>query len=218
LAEVVQWLALVTGSLAKIALDISLLMSTEIGEVFEPFVPGRGGSSTMPQKRNPISCEIIIGAAKAVRHHAGLMLEAMVQDFERATGAWQAEWAALPPAFLYSAGVLDQATFLLSGIEVDAQRMRHNLEVTGGLIVAEAVMMGLAPKLGRNVAHDVVYDACRVALETQQSLAQVLSKHAQINALMTPQEIAALCDPMNYLGSAPHIADRVLHTLSRPQA
>jgi 3-carboxy-cis,cis-muconate cycloisomerase len=211
LAEAVQWLALVTGSLAKMALDVSLLMSTEIAEVFEPFLPGRGGSSTMPQKRNPVSCEVIISAAKAVRHSAALMLEAMVQDFERATGAWQAEWVALPDAFLYSAGAVAQARFLFSGLQVDVARMHHNLQTTGGLIVAEAVMMGLAPKLGRNVAHDVVYDACRVALQTQQSLATVLGNNAQVSALISREEIAALCDPMNYLGSAPAVVDRVLH-------
>lgn len=165
LAETAQWLGLVTTSLAKIALDVSLMMANEFGEVFEPFVKGRGASSTMPQKRNPISCEVIIGAAKTVRHLAGLALDAAVQDFERATGPWQAEWVALPEAFLHSAGATAQALFMLKGLEVDAARMAQNLNSSGGLIVAEAVMMGLAPKLGRNEAHDIVYAACREALK-----------------------------------------------------
>ena len=111
--------ALVTGTLGKIALDIMLMAQTEFGEVYEPFVKGRGASSTMPQKRNPISCELMLAAAKAVRQHAGLMLDAMVQDFERATGPWHAEWIAIPESFVLTAGALHQAKFALGGLIVD---------------------------------------------------------------------------------------------------
>ena len=161
LAEAVSFLGLVTGSLGKIAYDVMLMASTELAEVYEPFVTGRGASSTMPQKRNPISSELMLAAAKAVRQHAGLMLDAMIQDFERATGPWHAEWIALPDSFVLSAGALHQAKFMLGGLIVDEQQMRKNLDLTSGLIVAEAVMMGLAPYLGRQQAHDVVYAACR---------------------------------------------------------
>jgi 3-carboxy-cis,cis-muconate cycloisomerase len=210
LAETAQWLGLVTTSLAKMALDVSLMMANEFGEVFEPFVQGRGASSTMPQKRNPISCEVMIGAAKTVRHLAGLALDGAVQDFERATGPWQAEWVALPEAFLHTAGAVSQALFMLTGLEVDTQRMRQNLDSTGGLIVAEAVMMGLAPALGRNEAHDVVYAACRVALEQKRTLADVLKANDSVTRLVSLAQIDAMCEPTNYLGCAGQMVDKAL--------
>jgi len=210
LAETAQWLGLVTTSLAKMALDVSLMMANEFGEVFEPFVQGRGASSTMPQKRNPISCEVMIGAAKTVRHLAGLALDGAVQDFERATGPWQAEWVALPEAFLHTAGAVSQALFMLTGLEVDTQRMRQNLDSTGGLIVAEAVMMGLAPALGRNEAHDVVYAACRIALEQKRTLADVLKANDDVTRLVSLEQIDAMCEPTNYLGCAAQMVDKAL--------
>jgi 3-carboxy-cis,cis-muconate cycloisomerase len=181
LAEAVNFLGLLTGSLGKIAYDVILMASTEVGELSEPFVQGRGASSTMPQKRNPISSELILACGKAVRQHAGLMLDAMVQDYERATGPWHAEWIALPEAFILSAGALHQAKFMLAGLIVDEARMRKNLDMTHGLIVAEAVMMGLAPHLGRNEAHDIVYDACRAVAEKGGSLADALAKVPEVS-------------------------------------
>ena len=210
LAETAQWLGLITTSLAKMALDVSLMMANEFGEVFEPFVQGRGASSTMPQKRNPISCEVMIGAAKTVRHLASLALDGAVQDFERATGPWQAEWVALPEAFLHTAGAVSQALFMLTGLEVDTQRMRQNLDSTGGLIVAEAVMMGLAPALGRNEAHDVVYAACRIALEQKRTLADVLKANDDVTRLVSLAQIDAMCEPTNYLGCAAQMVDKAL--------
>jgi 3-carboxy-cis,cis-muconate cycloisomerase len=210
LAETAQWLGLVTMSLGKMALDVSLMMANEFSEVFEPFVQGRGASSTMPQKRNPISCEVMIGAAKTVRHLAALALDGAVQDFERATGPWQAEWVALPEAFLHTAGAVSQALFMLNGLEVDTGRMRQNLDSTGGLIVAEAVMMGLAPELGRNEAHDVVYAACRTALEHKRTLADVLKAMPDVIQHVSAERIDFLCDPINYLGTAPQMVDRAL--------
>src|SRR5216683_1130869 len=170
IAETVQFLALLGGSLGKIAYDVMLMAATEFAEAAEPFVAGRGSSSTMPQKRNPISCELIIAASKALRQHAGLILDAMVSDFERATGPWHVEWIALPESFLYAAGALRQAEFMMGGLIVDPGRMAKNLGMTHGLIVAEAVMMGLAPHAGRNEAHDLVYDACRNAIESDRPL------------------------------------------------
>jgi 3-carboxy-cis,cis-muconate cycloisomerase len=209
-AETAQFLGLVTGTLGKIASDVMMMMSTEFGEVFEPFVKGRGASSTMPQKRNPISCEFMLMAAKMVRQHAGAMLDAMVSDFERATGPWHVEWVALPEAFLLTAGALSQAKFALGGLVVDTARMRKNLDLTSGLIVAEAVMMGLAPRLGRNVAHDVVYDAARKAAETGGPLLDQLVADQRIAGALDRPTLARLCDPMNYVGLAPQMVDRVL--------
>ncbi|MBV8919544.1 lyase family protein, partial [Bradyrhizobium sp.] len=209
-AEAVNFLALVTGSLGKIALDIMIMASTEFAELREPFVKGRGASSTMPQKRNPISSELMLAASKAVRQHAGLMLDAMVQDFERATGPWHAEWMAIPESFVLTAGALNQAKFALLGLVVDTQRMAQNLAISRGLIVAEAVMMGLAPALGRQDAHDVVYDSCRRANEQGLSLADALSADPRIAARIDRVEIERLSQPENYLGLAPQMVDRVL--------
>jgi 3-carboxy-cis,cis-muconate cycloisomerase len=180
LAETVNFLALVTGSLGKIALDIMIMASTEFAEVYEPFVKGRGASSTMPQKRNPISSELMLAAAKGVRQHAGLMLDAMVQDLERATGPWHAEWMAIPESFVLTAGSLHQARFALGGLIVDEKKMTENLDISRGLIVAEAVMMGLAPQVGRQEAHDVVYDACRHTNAKGVTLAETPSPHPRV--------------------------------------
>jgi 3-carboxy-cis,cis-muconate cycloisomerase len=209
-AESVNFLGLVTGSLGKIGFDIMLMMATELAEAFEPFAAHRGASSTMPQKRNPISSEILVANAKAVRQHAGLMLDAMIQDFERATGPWHVEWMAVPESFILTAGSLAQAKFMLEGLIVDEGRMRRNLDMTQGLIVAEAVMMGLAPHLGRQQAHDIVYDACRAALAQGSSLFDVLKSNPTIAAALPTEKLRALCDPANYLGSAPAMVDAIV--------
>jgi 3-carboxy-cis,cis-muconate cycloisomerase len=209
-AETVSFLGLVTGSLAKIATDVMLLMQTEVAEAFEPFVAGRGSSSTMPQKRNPISCELIVAAARIVRGHVGLMLDAMAADHERATGPWHLEWVAIPEAFLAAGGALRQARFMLEGLIVDAGRMRRNLEITGGLIVAEAVMMALAPHTGRGAAHDLVYGACRAALDNGTMLLAELECLPEVTRHLDRKRLAELTDPVNYLGSVPAMIDRVL--------
>jgi 3-carboxy-cis,cis-muconate cycloisomerase len=187
-----------------------LLMQSEVGEAFEPFVAGRGGSSTMPQKRNPISSELIVALAKVVRQHAGLMLDAMVADHERATGPWQLEWVALPQAFIASAGALGQARFMLSGLVVDPARMRRNLDITGGLILAEAVMMALASHIGRGAAHDTVHAACREAAAKGTPLLDELSKVEAVTRHLDDATLTRLVDPQNYLGSAPEMIDRLL--------
>ncbi len=209
-AETVQFLGLLAGSLGKIGFDVMLMMATEIGEAFEPFATHRGASSTMPQKRNPISSEILVANAKAVRQHAGLMLDAMIQDFERATGPWHVEWLAVGESFILTAGSLAQAKFMLEGLVVDAARMRRNLGMTQGLIVAEAVMMGVAPHLGRQQAHDLVYAACRAALAQDRPLADLLLADPAVSAALPAERIRALCDPANYLGAAPAMVDAIV--------
>jgi 3-carboxy-cis,cis-muconate cycloisomerase len=215
LAEAVTFLGLVTGTLGKIAFDIMLMMQNEVAETFEPFAPGRGSSSTMPQKRNPISCELILAAAKGVRQQVGLMLDAMVQDHERATGPWHAEWLAIPESFLLTASALHQARFLLEGLEVDKDRMYANLGLTGGLIVAEAVMMALAPKLGRQRAHDIVYDACRQSLDEKVPFLDILKAERDVTAHLSDADLAALVDPANYTGLAGEMVDQVLGARKR---
>jgi len=209
-AEAVNLLALITGSLGKIALDIMIMASTEFAEVAEPFVKGRGASSTMPQKRNPISSELMLAASKAVRQHAGLMVDAMVQDFERATGPWHAEWIAIPESFILTAGALHQAKFALGGLVVNTGQMKHNLGLTKGLIVAEAVMMNMAPYTGRQRAHDIVYDACRAVNEQGGTLADALAALPAVTEHFDRAAIDRMTDPANYLGLAPDMVDRAV--------
>src|SRR5262245_36883210 len=208
--ETVSLLALIAGSLAKIATDVMLMMQTEVAEAFEPFEEGRGSSSTMPQKRNPIACELIIAAAGIVRQQAGLMFAAMPADHERATGPWHLEWMALPEAFLAAGAALKHARAMLAGLIVEPERMRRNLDLTGGLIVAEAVMMALAEHTGRGAAHDLVYEACRAALEKGSTLLAELECRPEVTRHLDGKRLAQLTDPVNYLGSAPAIVDRAL--------
>lgn len=214
LAEAVLLMGMVTGSLAKLGSDMMMMMATEFGEAFEPFQHGRGSSSTMPQKRNPISSELIVAGAKVVRQQCALMLDAMVQDFERATGPWHAEWVAIPQTFLATSGALHQAREMLAGLTIDAERMKANLGLTRGLIVAEAVMMGLAPYLGRNAAHHVVYDACLQAAGGA-DLLEVLMADPKVSAHLGRRELESLLDPANYLGTATQMVDRCLATPPR---
>ncbi len=210
IAEVGCFLGLVTGLCGKIALDVKLMMQTEVEEVFEPFHAGRGSSSTMPQKRNPISSVYITALTSVVRQHVAALLDAMVEDHERATGPWEIEWIVLPEIFSLSAGALAQTRFVLGGLQVDEKRMRQNLDITRGLIVSEAVMMGLGPHLGRQYAHDLVYDICRQVIATGRPLLDLLAENKEIAKHMTRTERARLVDPANYLGLAGEMVDRVL--------
>jgi 3-carboxy-cis,cis-muconate cycloisomerase len=210
LAETVSLLGLVSGSLAKIATDVILLAQTEVGEAAELYVAGRGASSTMPQKRNPIASEYILAAARMVQGLVPVMQGAMAQDHERATGPWQAEALALPQAFLLTHGALLHTRAIADGIVVDAPRMRANLGITRGLIVSEAVMMGLAPLLGRSEAHHAVKHACDTALAENISLADVLERDREIASRLDRKAIENLIDPANYLGSTQAFIDRLI--------
>jgi 3-carboxy-cis,cis-muconate cycloisomerase len=210
LAEVAGFLGVLTGALGKIATDVVLLMQTEVDEVREPYLPGRGGSSTMPQKRNPIACEFVLAASRNVRQLVPVMLDAMLADHERATGPWHAEWIALPQAFVLSAGALHHTRAILEGLEVDPARMRRNLDLTRGMISAEAVMMALAPAVGREAAHHLVADACRQAVERDLDLCEVLAGNADVTSLLAPERLRQLLDPENYTGFAGAFVDRVL--------
>jgi 3-carboxy-cis,cis-muconate cycloisomerase len=216
LAEAVAFLGLICGGLAKFATDIILLAQTEVGEVAEPYVAGRGASSTMPQKRNPIASEYILAAVRTVHALVPVMLGAMAQDHERATGPWQGEALALPQAFVLTHGALLHARAIAEGMVVDAKRMRRNLDLTHGLIVAEAVMMGLAPHLGRGEAHHVVKHACDIALQEDVSLADALARDATVSSRLDRAAIERLTDPASYLGSAQAFIDRVLEAARVP--
>ncbi|MBN8902734.1 MAG: adenylosuccinate lyase family protein, partial [Rhodospirillales bacterium] len=210
LAETISLLGLVCGSLAKIATDIILLAQTEVGEVAEPYVAGRGASSTMPQKRNPIASEYILAASRTVQALVPVMQGAMAQDHERATGPWQAEALALPQAFVLTHGALLHGRAIAEGMVIDTERMRTNLGITHGLIVAEAVMMGLAPMIGRGEAHHVVKHACDVALAERVGLADALARDPVVSSRLDRPAIERLIDPAAYLGSTDAFIDRVL--------
>jgi 3-carboxy-cis,cis-muconate cycloisomerase len=210
IAEVGCFLGLVTGTCGKIAFDIKLLMQTEVEEVYEPFHEGRGSSSTMPQKRNPISSVYVTALTSVVRQQSAALLDAMVEDHERATGPWEIEWITLPEIFCFTAGALSQTLFMLTGLQVDEKKMRANLDLTKGLIVSEAVMMGLGPYLGRQYAHDLVYDICRKVVATGRPLVDLLAEDTEIKKHLDRPALERLCDPANYLGEASAMVDRVL--------
>ncbi len=210
IAEVGCFLGLVCGTLGKISMDVKLMMQTEVEEVYEPFAEGRGSSSTMPQKRNPISSNYIHACISMVRQNVAALLDAMVEDHERSTGPWEIEWIALPEIFLLSAGALAQARFLVGGLQVDPARMRANLDLTKGLVVSEAVMMGLGPALGRQRAHDLVYDICREVIAGRGTFLDLLATHPEIRPHMARDALARLLDPANYCGLAGEMVDRVL--------
>ena len=210
IAEVGCFLGMLTATLGKFSTDVKLMMQTEVGEVYEPFAHGRGSSSTMPQKRNPISSCYIHACVSVVRQHVAALLDANMADHERSTGPWEIEWIVLPEMFCLSAGALAQSRFVLEGLEVDARRMRANLDLTRGLVASEAVMMGLGPYLGREYAHDLVYDICRVAIEQERPLFDLLVANPEISKHLDLAALAKLCDPANYLGLSGEMVDRVL--------
>ena len=210
IAEVGCFLGLVAGTCGKIAFDVKLMMQTEVEELYEPFHEGRGSSSTMPQKRNPISSVYITALNSVVRQQVAALLDAMVEDHERATGPWEIEWIVLPEIFCLTAGALAQTLFVLTGLQVDEKKMRGNLDLTKGLIVSEAVMMGLGPYLGRQYAHDLVYDICRKVIATGRPLVDLLAEDEEVSKHLNREALVKLCDPANYLGEAGAMVDRVL--------
>ena len=210
IAEAGCFLGLVTGTLGKISMDVKLMMQTEVEEVYEPFHEGRGSSSTMPQKRNPIASNYIHACISMVRQHVAALLDAMVEDHERSTGPWEIEWIAVPEIFCLTAGALKHARNIVEGLQVDPVRMRANLDLTKGLTQSEAVMMGLGPALGRQLAHDLVYDICREVIAGKGTFLDLLAGHPQIAPHLTREQLAGFLDPANYVGLSGEMVDRVL--------
>ncbi|KAJ9661968.1 hypothetical protein H2201_006257 [Coniosporium apollinis] len=208
ITEVGNFFAMLTATCAKFALDVKLLMQTEVGEVSEPYVPHRGSSSTMPQKRNPIGCAYITAMAATVRQLAASLVEAMVEDHERSTGPWEIEWIVLPQISTLTCATLRHTVELLVGLEVHPDAMVKNLEITKGTIVSEAVMMGLGEEVGRQYAHDLVYDLCRRAQIEDRPLLDLLDECEEVK--LDREELEKLCDPANYLGLSVEMVDRVL--------
>ncbi|WP_460154288.1 3-carboxy-cis,cis-muconate cycloisomerase [Pseudomonas sp. S3_G06] len=195
-------LGLIAGSLGKFGRDISLLMQTEAAEVFEPAAPGKGGSSTMPHKRNPVGAAVLIGAATRVPGLVSTLFSAMPQEHERSLGLWHAEWETLPEICCLVSGALQQARLLADGLEVDAARMARNLELTQGLVLAEAVSIVLAQRVGRDTAHHLLEQCCKRAVAEQRHLRAVLADEPQVTAELSGDELDDLLNPAHYLGQA----------------
>ncbi|MCY1397656.1 3-carboxy-cis,cis-muconate cycloisomerase [compost metagenome] len=210
LVEFASVLGLVAGSLGKLGRDISLLMQTEAAEVFEPAAAGKGGSSTMPHKRNPVGAAVLIGAATRVPGLLATMFSAMPQEHERSLGLWHAEWETLPEICCLVSGALQQALALVEGLEVDAARMRRNLDLTQGLVLAEAVSIVLAQRLGRDAAHHLLEHCCKRAVAEQRHLRAVLGDEPQVTAELAADELDRLLDPAHYLGQAQRWVERAV--------
>ncbi|MCC8941417.1 3-carboxy-cis,cis-muconate cycloisomerase, partial [Bradyrhizobium sp. Arg68] len=213
IAEAASVFAILSGSCGKIARDISLMMQTDVGEAFEPAGAGRGGSSTMPHKRNPVAAASALGAATMAPNLAATIFSAQVQDHERSAGPWHAEWPTLPGLMLVTSGALAAIVDLAEGLEVDAARMRANLETTGGLIMAEAVTFALAEKIGKSDAHHLIEAASKRAVAEKKHLRDVLSADAKVTAQLDTNAIAKLFEPVAYQGASQALIDRLFASL-----
>src|SRR5437763_1650543 len=209
-AEVATTLGLLVGTLGKLARDVSLLMQTEVGEAAEPSATGRGGSSTMPHKRNPVGSAVILAAAIRVPALVSVMLSAMVQEHERGLGGWHAEWETLPEICVLAAGALAQAIIIVEGLQVDAARMASNLELTRGLTLAEAVATARGEKLGKSEAHALIEEASARALAEGKSLRESLDVDPRVTEHLSGPELERLLDPRHYLGEAERLVARAL--------
>ena len=215
IADAAAALAIVAGSCGKIARDVSLLMQSDVGEAFEPSSEGRGGSSTMPHKRNPVASATALAASTMAPNLAATIFAAQVQEHERSAGPWHAEWPTLPTLLLVTSGGLAAIVDLAEGLEVDAARMRANLDATGGLIMAEAIAFALADKIGKSEAHHLVEAMSRKALAEKKHLRDVLAEDPRVTSLLSPEKIAALLEPMTYQGTSQALIDRLLASLNK---
>jgi 3-carboxy-cis,cis-muconate cycloisomerase len=208
--EFAGWLSLVTGSLGKMAEDIILLAQTEVGEVGESAEAGRGGSSTMPQKSNPITSELILAAARANASLLSAMHHAQIQEHERATHGWQMEWLTLPQMVLLTGGALRHSLYLAKNLQVDAAAMRTNIARAHDVILAEAAAFALANAMPRPAAEELVKKACAIALSENKPLIEVVKKLANASLKKSDVDWQALADPKNYLGESEKSINRVL--------
>ncbi len=218
LAALLCALAVYTGSLGKMARDVELLMQYEVSEASEPGGDGRGGSSTMPHKKNPTACSIALACVNRISALAASYLAALPHEHERAAGAWHAEWSTIPDAVEAAGLALESMREVAEGLTVDATRMRVNLDATNGLVFAERAMMLLGPALGRDAAHKLMTEAALRVGQSGRRLTEVLSEMLQNNPgaarALTPEILAGLEAPENYLGSAEHFRRQLLKTKS----
>jgi len=209
-AEYVCVLAIIGQTLGKIANEVVILEHTEIDELAEPFSEGKVGSSTMPHKRNPSTCEAVVGVSRAIRYNAAFMLESMVIEHERDGSSWRGEWKALPESCLMLGGMLAAMKYVLAGLAVNVPVMRKNLDALGGFLLSERVMFALSGKVGKQTAHELVYEASMHGIEHGMSFVDSLMRNERVRAALTQAELEAALDPTTYVGHAPEIVDRVL--------
>src|ERR1043166_794130 len=210
IAEAASVFAILTGSCGKIARDVSLMMQTDGAEAFEPAGEGRGGSSTMPHKRNPVAAATALAAAGMAPNLAATIFAAQVHDHERSAGPWHAEWPTLPTLLLVTSGALAAIVDIAEGLVVDTERMRKNLDATRGLIMAEAVTFALAEKIGKSDAHHLVEMASKKAAAGKQHLRDILTDDPEVTAHLDAEKIASLFEPTAYQGVSQTLIDRLL--------
>lgn len=217
IVEVGSFLAIVVGNLGKMAADWSLMMQSEIAELSEPTGAGRGGSSTMPHKRNPVAAASVLAAANRVPTLMASLYQSMVQTHERSLGAWHAEWLTLPEIFKLCGGALQRSLEVMQGLVIDPEQMQRNVELTQGLVMAEAVMMALAPRLGRLTAHHLVEQACQQAIKQQRHLLEVLNDFPEVKAEFKAEDLETVFQAQHYLGNIQAQIDAVLQQAQRYQ-
>ena len=216
-AEIATALGVVAGAMAKIAEDIVLLAQTEVGEVSEGKAEGKGGSSAMPQKHNPVDAMRAIAASRLAIGEVPVILSAMMQEHERAVGGWQAEWTALPNLFRFTSGAVEGVRGALAGLQVDIARMRANLDMTGGLVMAEALTIALAQHIGRPEAYRLVQVASSCATQSGKDFHHVVLDDKQICTALSKEDIEKVFDPMLYLGSTDAFIDAALAAYAKAQ-
>lgn len=212
-ADITTLLGMIGGTFGKIANEIIQLQKTEIAELEEPFQLGKIGSSTMPQKRNPMACEAVMALCTLLRNKSSLGIEVMVQEHERDMGPWQAEWEFIPSMFMFSSGVLYHIDWILEKLHVRPDNMIKNLDKSNGLIMSEAVMMRLADRIGRQKAHDVVYNIAMAAFESNTSLSEGLKNDPEISLILTPKDIDEIVDPTSYIGLSEKFVENVINVI-----
>jgi adenylosuccinate lyase len=217
IVDLLSFLGQLGGTFGKIANEVIQLQKTEIAELEEPFERGNVGSSTMPQKRNPMACEAVCAAALMLRNHASLGFELMVQEHERDMAVWQAEWAVLPEACLLASGIVHHMKRILGQLRVHPEKMRKNLDISSGLILAESLMMALAPTMGRQKAHDVVYDAAMTSHESATSFTSVLANDDDINGTLGEKDVSELLNPESYTGMCEEFTANIVRMARRSQ-
>lgn len=216
-AQIASTLGIVAGAMSKIASDVALLAQTEVGEVTEGAAEGKGGSSAMPQKRNPVDATSAIAAARLAVGVVPIILSGMTQEHERAVGAWQAEWVAIPDLFRYTSSAVESVRGAIADLQIDVARMKANLDLTGGLVMAEALTMALAPHMGRPEAYRIVQALCKQVINAGEKLDQLAFKDERVRAALSAEEIARALDPTAYMGSVDAFIDRALaaYTVAR---
>jgi 3-carboxy-cis,cis-muconate cycloisomerase len=210
LAEVAACFGILAGTCGKIARDVTLMMQTEVGEAFEPGAPGRGGSSTLPHKRNPVGAAAALSTATVAPNLVATLLAAQVQEHERAPGGWHTDWMTFPALALVTSGALAAVVEIAQGLEIDVERLRANLELTGGQVMAEALSFALAEKIGRAAAHELMRELTQQAAQEKRPLKEVLLRDIRVKSQLGGIEIEKLFIPLTYQGSAQIFIDRLV--------